>query len=194
VNSTDLSEQKLARLPKRRLTVDEFHRLGEAGILDEDDRIELIEGELIQMAPIGSLNAATVDRIADLYRGHPGPIIRVQNPLVLGSRSEPVPDLMLLRHRQDFYADSHPRPNDVLLLIEVADSTVGIDRDVKIPLYGQEGVAETWLLDLQKRQLEIYLLPGPAGYRQILRPTMEETVAPSLLPSASLRVADLFVK
>ena len=194
MNNTELQEQKLARLPKRRLTVDEFHKLGEAGILDEDDRIELIEGELIQMTPIGSLHAATVDRLADLCRGHPGAIIRVQNPLVLSSRSEPVPDLMLLRERQDFYADSHPRPNDVLLLIEVADSTVGTDRDVKIPLYGQEGVVETWLLDLQKKPLEIYLLPGPTGYRQILRPTLEETIAPSQLPSASFRVADLFVK
>lgn len=194
MSSTDLLEQKLARLPKRRFTVAEFHKLGEAGILDEDDRIELIEGELIQMAPIGSLHAGTVNHLNQIFTtGASGTIVSIQNPIVLGQRSEPQPDLVLLRHRDDLYTQSNPTPGDVLLLIEVADSTVGADRDIKIPLYAQAGVAETWLLDLQQRQLEIYLLPGPTGYRQILRPTLEESVTPSLVLDVSLRVGDLFV-
>lgn len=117
------------------LQVEEFHKLGEAGILDEDDRIELIEGELVRMAPIGSLHAGSVDYLTQIFTARAkGTIVRVQNPVVLGQSSEPQPDLMLLRHRDDWYTASTPTLEDVLLLIEVADSPVDTDRGVKIPL------------------------------------------------------------
>ncbi len=192
--NTGLLEQELARLPKRRLTVEEFHRLGEAGILDEDDRVELIEGELIQMAPIGSLHAGTVDHLAEIFRRISGAIVRVQNPLVLPALSEPIPDLMLVRPRDDFYVDAHPGPGDVLLLVEVSDSTLESDRDVKVVLYAKHRIPETWLLDVRARQLEVYLRPSDNGYQQVLRPSADDIVTPSLIPTESFRVGDLFVR
>lgn len=195
MSNTAMIERRLAQLPKRRFTVAEYHKLGDAGILDEDDRIELIEGELVQMAPIGDLHAGTVNHLIRLFgRLAHEPIVSAQNPIVLGQRSEPQPDFMLLRYRDDLYGTNTPTPRDVLLLIEVADSTIATDRGIKVPLYGQNGVPECWLLDIQRKKLEIYLTPGAPGYEQVLRPDWNETIHPTLLPTVSLRVVDLFLK
>ncbi len=183
------------QLPRHHLSVHAFHKMGEAGILGEDARVELVDGELIDMAPIGSLHAGTVDRIARLFFARcTDVIVRIQNPIVLGSDSELQPDLTLVRPREDNYTKSHPEPVDILLIVEVGDSTVRYDREIKIPLYAQYAIPEVWLLDLQRQQLEVYLQPGANGYRQILRPEKNEEVALSRLTGVVINIAELFVK
>ena len=167
--------------------------MGEAGIL-HDDRVELIEGILIDMAPIGSDHAGKVIRFTTLlsstFTGRA--LISTQNPIRLDRHSEPQPDFAILRHRSDFYETSHPEPEDILLLIEVSDTTLRYDREIKIPLYAQHGIPEVWLLDLQHKQLEIYRQPSADGYRQILRPAKDERIAPALLPDTTLAISDLW--
>ncbi len=177
-----------------RLRVAEYHRLGEIGIFDEDSRVELIEGDLIAMPPIGCQHAGHLDRIAQpFFRQVTQGIVRVQSPIQLGDHSEPQPDLAVLRYREDFYTRSHPLPEDVLLLIEVSDSTLRYDRDTKVPLYAKAGIPEVWLLDLVGKRLEVYRRPSPEGYREIHYPPPTEDIAPVLLPELTLNVASLFV-
>jgi Uma2 family endonuclease len=135
---------------KHRLTRDEYYRMAETGILAPDARVELVEGEIIDMAPIGSPHAARVSRLAKIFTLALAEraIVNVQNPLVLNEYSEPEPDITVLRYREDFYAGGHPRPEDVLLVIEVADTSLQYDRDVKLPLYAAHGIPEYWLVDL----------------------------------------------
>jgi len=180
--------------PRFRFTVQQYHRMIESGILHEDDRIELIEGELNTMPPINTAHAGKTKRLNRILSGLTGDaaIVSVQDPLVLGERSEPEPDLMLLRPRADFYEKANPLPGDVLLLIEVADTSLDYDRGVKIPLYGANGIPEVWLLDLQRKRLEIHLDPGPAGYRKILLPDSGQVVSPSLLPGVEVAVDSLW--
>ncbi len=177
-----------------RLTVDDYHRMIEAGIFGADDRIELIEGELRAMPPIGPEHSGKNKRLIRLFtsRVQDRAIVASQDPLTLPEHSEPEPDLMLLRPRADFYEHAHPVPADTLLVVEIADSTLRYDRTVKVPLYASHGVPETWVLDLQARRIEIYRDPGPAGYRQILLPDPEQTIAPVLLPELCIRVAELW--
>ena len=177
-----------------RLSVNDYHRMIEAGIFGEDDRIELIEGELRAMPPIGPEHSGKNKRLIRLFtsRVKDRAIVSSQDPLTLPEHSEPEPDLMLLRPRADFYEGANPLPADTLLVIEIADSTLRYDRSVKIPLYAAHGVPETWLLDLQAHRIELYRDPGPAGYRQILLPDLEQTISPVLLPELSIRVAELW--
>ena len=157
------------QLSRRLFTVHEYHQMGEAGILNEDDRVELIEGEIVQMASIGSRHAACVDRLNHLFssRVTGRAIVRVQNPILLSEYSEPQPDLALLRPRHDFYAAAHPGPQDVLLVVGVADTSAGLDRAAKMPLYARTGIAEAWLVDLQEERLEVYSQPLPQGYQRV---------------------------
>ncbi len=132
--------------------------MAETGILTEDDRVELINGEIIAMSPINSPHASVVDRISNFLKEEIGKsvIVRVQSPLLLSDLSEPEPDVMLLKPKDDFYASAHPQPEDVYLLIEVADSSVRIDREVKLPVYAATGVPEVWIVNLSDRQVEVY--------------------------------------
>ena len=178
-----------------RLTVTEYHRLGENGIFDEDSRVEMIEGDLIVMPPIGEQHASKtrlLNRLFSLQVGDTA-IVDVQNPVALDAHSEPQPDMVLLKPRPDFYESAHPRPEDVLLLIEVSDSTLRYDRDTKVPLYAKAGIPEVWLLDVAGQRLEIYRRPSPEGYREIRYPEATENIAPVLLPELSLSVASLFI-
>lgn len=158
------------QLLRRSFTVEEYYRMAQAGILTEDDRVELIEGEIIKMTPLGSRHAACVDRLTQLFsariRGQA--IVRVQNPIRLSERSEPQPDLALLRFRPDFYATAHPGPQDVLMVVEVAETSVDVDREVKLPLYARFGIAEVWLVDLAGEQVEVYRRPTQ-GYEEVQR-------------------------
>lgn len=185
--------QTTGLLPRYQITVDDFHKMGRAEIFGEDDRIELIEGELIEMSPIGSLHAGTVTQLSQLLSAAVAnrAIVYVQNPILLGQYSEPEPDICLLRPRADFYKHSLPGPEDVLLVIEVSDTTVRYDREVKIPLYARHGIPEAWLIDLEKRQLEVYLNPGSDGYRQILLPENRDLISPVLLSEITISIADL---
>lgn len=176
------------------LSVHDFHRMGEAGILAGDDRIELIDGGLIDMAPIGSTHAGMVIRLSQrLTRALAGrALVSSRNPVRLDERSEPQPDIAVLRNRRDFYQESHPGPSDVLLVIEIADSSLDYDRGVKVPLYARHGVPEVWLVDLNARHVSIYRRPDGGAYREALRPGATETVAPVLLPDLSLSLADFW--
>lgn len=186
----------IPRERRHRLTVEDFHAMGEAGILGEDARVELIEGELVDMPPIGSEHAGEVRILIHILTRAVGDlaIVDAQNPMVLSEDSEPQPDIMLLKPRKDFYTRSHPRPGDVLLLIEVADTSAHYDRTVKVPLYAQHSIPEVWLLDLPQKRLEIYRTPRPeeACYEN-LEQLYEGMISPALLPHVLIDLAKLFV-
>src|SRR5207249_12204402 len=124
--------------PRRLFTVEEYHRIGQAGVFTEDERIELLAGEIVVMTPIGSRHASCVSRLNRLFSRHLGDdfLVRIQDPVQLDDYSEPEPDVVVVKARADFYHDAHPRSSDVVLLIEVADTSAGSDRAEKIPLYG----------------------------------------------------------
>lgn len=180
------------RIVKRLFTVDEYHRMVEAGILGEDDRVELIEGEVVQMTPIGSRHAACVAKLTALFsRVQDRAIVWVQNPIRLGRHSEPQPDVALLKPRADFYAQAHPGPGDVLLVVEVAETSAAYDRELKVPLYARNGVAEVWLVDLAEERVEVYRQPAPRGYQDVRRLRRGERVAPQAFPDVGLTVDDI---
>src|SRR5215471_15848158 len=151
-----------AILRKRRFTVDEYHKMGETGILAADERLELIAGRIIVREPIGSRHASTVDRLNRLWTSKLGEraIVRIQNPVRLATEdSEVQPDVMLLKPRDDFYSTAHPVAADVLLLIEVGDTTLRLERRVRLPLYARVGVRESWLCDVVSQRVEVYREP-----------------------------------
>ncbi|MBI4318299.1 MAG: Uma2 family endonuclease [Chloroflexi bacterium] len=183
----------VVQLTRRRFTVSEYEQMAQAGILDEDDRVELIDGEVIEMTPIGPRHAGCVNRLSDLMFSKFRSLATVspQNPVIIGEYTALQPDLALLRHRPDFYASSHPKPSDVLLLVEVADSSVARDRHVKMPLYAQSGIPEVWLVDMEQESITVYREPVNGGYRtaQVLR--RGDKLAPAAFPSRKLSVADI---
>lgn len=156
-----------------RFDVEAYHRLIEAGALHEDDRVELIEGRIIDMPPIGSRHAACVKRLNNLLtqmlQGRA--IVSVQDPIRLDQHSEPEPDIALLKYREDFYTDRLPKAEETLLVIEVADTSLEYDREAKIPTYAKAGIQETWLVNLLENCIEVYRSPSAEGYevRRIAR-------------------------
>ncbi len=179
---------------RHRLTVTEYHRMGEAGILPHNARVELVEGEIIDMPPIGSLHAGTVDYIADILRlAYSGrAIVRVQNPVLLDLHSEPQPDIALLRPRPDFYRSVHPTPADVLLVVEVADTSFAYDTQIKLPLYARHGIPEVWLADLPNRRFLVHRTPTQMGFQDVQTLTDLSAVTPLLLLGVSIDLADVF--
>lgn len=178
-----------------RLSADGYERMGEAGILGEDDRVELLEGEIIDMPPIGSPHGGAVKRIANRLVhaiAETEAIVAVQDPLRLSDFSEPEPDIALLKPRDDFYSARHPGPEDVLLLIEVAETSLRYDRDKKLPLYARAGIPECWLVDLSGKALWIYRDPGPEGYRMAREaPNLSALTIPGA-QQATIDLSDLF--
>ncbi len=192
--STPIAERELLNSqPRHRWTVAEYHRMGEVDLLNEDSRVELIDGEIVEMAPIGSEHGGKVNRFIYLFSKIFGDkaIIAAQNPVILGGYGEPQPDVAVLRWREDYYERAHPHAEDVLLIIEVSDSTLRYDRDVKVPLYANHGIPEVWLLDLQQKQLEIYREPTRGQYRQ-RECRRAGQIAPILCPDAVIDLAELF--
>ncbi len=180
---------------RHRLTVHDYHRMADAGIFGEDERIELIEGDLIDMAPIGQGHAAVVARLtrALFMACADRVIVWPQNPIRLDQSSEPQPDVVVLRHRADFYADGErPGPADVLLLVEVADSSLRYDRMVKLPLYARAGIAEYWIVDLQRRVVDAYRGLAGDGYREKTEHRAGEELAVVLAPEIVVRL-DLYL-
>lgn len=178
-------------LAHRLFTVDDYYRMAEAGILHEDDRVELIEGEIIEMPPTGSFHASVVDEIIQLFAARLTPDqarIRVQSPVRLSDLSEPQPDVTLLRPRPDRYRQAHPRADDVLLLIEVADSSAPYNRQVKLPLYAKEGIAEVWIVDLSAESVEVYRRPDGERYLDSSVFPRGESVSPAAFPELKLPV------
>jgi len=153
---------------KRVFSVDEFHRMTEAGVFAEGDRLELLDGEIVRMTPIGSRHAGCVDRLSDLFweRCRAVAIVRVQNPVLLSQQTELYPDIALLKRRPDFYSESLPQPGDVLLVVEVADTTGDYDRRIKVPRYARAGIPEVWIVDLRDRAIDVYRQAEGEEYRE----------------------------
>lgn len=182
-------------IARRLFSADEYERMIASGVFQEDDRLELIEGEIITMSPIGARHAACVNRLgALLYQNVPPTVIvSTQNPIRLTSRSEPQPDVTILRARPDFYAQSLPTPADVLLLIEVAETTLDYDRDVKIPRYAQAGIPEVWLIDILNDVVVRYSQPASACYQDIQQIYGGQQITSLSIPGLVLNVDDMLV-
>lgn len=178
------------QLLRRRFTAEEYHRMARAGVFSEDDRVELIEGEIIEMTPIGARHAACVRRLDHLFTSRLGQqvTVSVQNPLHLGPHSEPQPDLALLRPRLDFYAQAHPGPADAWLVVEVADTSADFDRTVKIPLYARAGISTVWLIDLSTESIDVHSDPTPEGFRSVQRVQRGQTIPLQAFPDISVPV------
>ena len=175
---------------KRLFTVQEYHLMSEAGVFANHERVELIEGEIIQMAAIGTRHASCVKRLNRRFSVIPEEIaiLGVQDPIQLTERTEPQPDVVLLQPRADYYETAHPIPSEVLLLVEVSDSTVNFDRDVKVPNYARSGIQEVWLWDLEANCLEVYREPTANGYTSIEKFERGEIVSPLAFPDFQVSV------
>jgi Uma2 family endonuclease len=176
-------ESSMQQLTRWRFTVHDYHRMGDAGILHEDDRVELIEGELVEMTAIGTRHFSCVNRLNRLLVMHVGDdeaIVSVQNPVRLNEYTEPQPDLAVIRPRD--YREALPKPEDVLLLIEVSDTTLAYDRGVKLPLYARAGIREVWIVDLPNETIERYTSPSAEGYRRVEQKHRGQTLESSALP------------
>ncbi len=175
---------------RRRFTVKEYYAMAEAGILTEQDRVELLNGEIIAMPPIGSWHAGHVDRFIRILAG---PLleranVRVQGPVRLSDVSEPEPDVMLLKPREDDYTGGHPGPEDVLLLIEVADTSVEYDRGAKLSAYARAGIREVWIVSRGERRIYVYTGPSVGGYANVRRVGHGQSIAPKAFPDVVLEI------
>ena len=181
------------QVARRYFTVDEYHRMGEAGIFSEDDRVELLEGEILMMSPIGSRHVASVNRLlmdlTNLLRGRA--IVSVQNPVVLNDFSEPEPDIAILRRRDDFYAEAHPTAAEVLLIIEVADTSVAYDHDIKLPAYARSAVPEVWIVDLPAETVVVNAELVNGSYRTVRTYRRGDSITPRHFPDLSIAVVSI---
>jgi Uma2 family endonuclease len=180
-------EASMQQVTRWRFTVHDYHRMGEAGILHEDDRVELIEGEIVEMAAIGTRHFSCVNRLNRLLVLSVGDdaVVSVQNPVRLNGHTEPQPDLAVIRPRD--YRESLPEPEDVLILIEVSDTTLAYDRNVKLPLYAQAAIEEVWIVNLPAETIERYTDPSATGFRHTEQAhrgqTLQSTALPGLTPN-----------
>jgi Uma2 family endonuclease len=184
----------VAVTPKHwKLTADQYRRMGETGILREDDRVELLEGELYEMAPIGDWHNAGTDGLNWLLARGIGDrgIVHVQGSFRLSPHSEPEPDILVLRFRPDFYRSGPPGPQEVLLLVEVADTSLAYDRDFKLPLYARAGIPEFWIVNRARLLIELYREPEGDGYRSVSVVGRDGMVAPLAFPDLSISVAEI---
>jgi Uma2 family endonuclease len=181
---------------KRLFTVDEYYRMAAAGILGEDDRVELIEGEIVRMSPIGPRHADRVNRLNALFfeRFRDVAWLSIQNPVRLSGRSEPEPDVVLLRperERDHPYSSAHPTPADVLLVVEVADRSARYDLGRKARMYARHGIPELWVLNLRAERLVVLRDPTPRGYATSRILARGESIGPLAFPEIVLTVDDL---
>jgi hypothetical protein len=175
---------------KRRFDVDDYHRMAQAGILSENDRVELIDGEIVAKTPIGPRHNAAVDRAIRSLVTAVGDqaIVRVQGSVRLDRFREPQPDIVLLRPQPDFYASRLPGPSDILLIIEIAESSLDYDREVKAGIYAQSGVQEYWLVDLDDRSVSCCTEPRGGAYQKLLLCRSGQSIAPEALPQCAIAV------
>lgn len=179
---------------KRPISVTDYHRMVEVGILAPQERIELIDGEIMNMSPIGSAHSGIVDHLTYLLVQAVGrrAIVRVQNPVVLSQFSEPEPDFAILKPRDNYYKDAKPSALDVLLLIEVSESSLIYDREIKAPLYARYGIPEVWCFDVANARMSIFCNPQPDGYASESLADLAGEVTPSQLPDVAIDLSTVF--
>lgn len=184
------------QLLRRKFTVQQYQKMGESGIFTENDRLELIRGEIVEMSPIGIQHATCVRRLDTILLTTLGDrvLVDTQNPIQLDETSQPQPDVALLKPRADFYASGHPQPEDIFLLVEVADTTVKYDREVKIPLYAEQGIIEVWLVDINGESVEVYREPTLDGYQSIRKFGQGETLSILAFPEEAIAVNEILGK
>lgn len=182
------------QIPRHRITVDEYYRMAEHGILAPDARVELIEGEIIDMTPQGSRHAAVVSRLIGRTVTAVGSsaIVRVQQPIRLGKRSEPEPDLALVKPELAFYAHGHPVAEDVLLVVEIAHTSVKYDRYVKMPLYARHGIAEAWVIDVAAGRVHLFRAPQDGNYTDVSSVDRPDALSPIALPLVRIDLSGIF--
>jgi Uma2 family endonuclease len=175
---------------KHRFTVEQYYKMADVGILTIEERTELIEGEIIEMSPIGAKHAGSINRLNRKFSAIVGnqAIIAVQNSISLNGYSEPQPDLAILHWREDFYTQSLPTPSEIFLLIEVADSTLKYDREVKAPLYAKAGIPELWIVNLEAQVFEVYRQPSESGYQQMQIYAKGQTIQLEQLPNVEIEI------
>ena len=177
-----------------KFTTQQYHLMHEVGVFAEGDRLELINGEIREMSPIGRKHAVCVAKTARVFqiKLSDRAFIWVQNPILLSNHAEPQPDLAILKWRDDFYAEALPAPDDILLIIEVSDSTIAYDRDVKSPLYAANGIPEMWLFDVNNQVVEGYSQPLASGYKRMQRYEQNDTLAMMALPEIVFSWEEIF--
>ena len=185
-----MQTQKNTIMPLHRLiNVNEFYQMAEMGILKEDERVELIKGELLTMSPVGSFHAGLHTRLSRLFTTSVNneALVYTQNPIYLSEVSSPEPDITLLKPRDDDYIHALPRAEDILLLIEISDSSLNYDLNTKLPLYAHYQIPEVWLINIKQKKLQIYQKPSLEGYRLSLQPEIGEIIHPLLMDNLSLK-------
>lgn len=184
-------EKRKAPVEKKLFTVEEYHRMVEAGVFDEGSKVELIGGEVYPMAAMGSRHAACVKRLNALLNKLGGNfMVGVQDPVELHDTSEPEPDVSLLKFREDFYASGHPKPEDILLAVEVSDTTLAHDTNVKLSAYARAEVPEVWIVDLNSNAINVHTNPQTGEYRKTSRVRRGETFESGSLSGAEIAASD----
>lgn len=180
-------------IARRQFSVEDYHRMRDAGIFGEEDRVELLDGEIIQMSPIGPLHAAIVKRINTLLGQvslgqH---IVSIQDPIELSDASEPQPDIAILKYRADFYGTSHPQPHEIMLLIEVSDASLEYDKENKLPRYADSLIPEVWIIDAEHQQVEQHYNPANGTYRTKQTWLRGDRITSVQLAAVTARVDDI---
>jgi Uma2 family endonuclease len=188
-----VQEASPVQITRYSFTVADYQLMGQVGIFSEDDRVELVCGEIVKLSPIGEPHAACVGRLTQtlILLLRRSAIVWVQNPIVLDDYSEPQPDVAVLKPRADFYGQAHPRPEDVLLVIEVSDTTLGYDRSIKVPIYARSGIPETWIVNLPEEHIEVYADPAGGIYQTVKSYACGEEVQSHTLASLRLPVSQI---
>ena len=184
----------IALATRRQFSVDDYRRMREAQILTEDDRVELLDGEIIVMSPIGPFHVGLVIRLTQLLSAllHNTGLVSVQNPIQLNQFGEPQPDIAVLRPRDDSYTMALATPDDILLLIEVSDSSLAYDREQKLPQYAVSGITEVWIVDVQKQMIEQYTHPFEDQYTQLVKIVRGHRITASTIPVLSFTTDRIF--
>jgi len=185
----------VAALPHQHLhTVEDYYRMAESGILKPEDKVELIEGVIVDMVPIGCKHTALVKKLNQILVDAVSKraIVSIQDPVRLNDLSEPEPDIALLKYRDDFYVEAHPGPSDILLIVEVANSSLSYDRDIKLPLYAQHNIPQVWLVDLNADELWIYSQPQHGSYQEKVKNNLQQPIVLPEMSGVEIDLSDLF--
>ncbi len=190
MDASSVREPTYNRFP---ISVEMYHLMAERGVFAPEDRVELIEGELFEMSPIGNLHARCVDFLNKFLSGVAGSIyiVRVQNPILLNDQSEPQPDFSIVRYRQDFYKDALPEASDVAIVFEIAETSITYDKNVKFRRYAAAGIREAWLVDLSGERVEVHTQPKGNGYGVVKIYERGENAGSETIPSIDLPVDDI---